>query len=665
MVSSIVGIGLVGLGDISRKRYIPQILNSKHARLVAVCSQHESTFDCLKPDLRCERWYSDFHELVVQSDVDAVIIASPHPTHAAVAVAALSANKHVLIEKPLVTRLPDALAIAEAAKKSSAVVMALPWDQAPVDKLIHSVLRRGVLGNVVSVRLVNGGTGPLYRKGTHDPDWAFKKRAGGGVLLGHGVYGLARIARIVGPATSVKAEMALLQPQRRSAAADAVITMENEDYCAMSLEVGTKQDITFECGWTYAGPSDTLTITGTNGVLTSVGRSAIFVQGHNQLEHAAALGDLKFSFDDANKLAVVRGSDVMAPGQTPTIVDDFADCIVTERAPTANLEQAVHITEQMMVAYESSAAGGVRMPLTSTFAANSELPSELFKIGDLDTSHFAASGRFRERDASGGAATTNGQHQPVADGSVLRQQFAREHQMVLRSVFTTEECEDILAWADFREGRLRNCFGDPDSHLILSRMNAKLAEIFGRNYKHIQTAMHYSSDTSANTHNVHIDFPQRFFTYNPEDNLQIWILLRARDLKPDDELLCLWTGFRPDASKKFDRKDVSKLQKHQIKGLTVGDVLVFSSWLPHSSGSIDHPYERYAFKVHYYSDQAVTDDDYLRQNLRLALRVSAMAHNGTGPAMFAAEKLLGGWSRALVKYPLALFRSRQSPNKEY
>ena len=40
MVSSIVGIGLVGLGDISRKRYIPQILNSEHARLAAVCSQH-------------------------------------------------------------------------------------------------------------------------------------------------------------------------------------------------------------------------------------------------------------------------------------------------------------------------------------------------------------------------------------------------------------------------------------------------------------------------------------------------------------------------------------------------------------------------------------------------------------------------------------------------
>jgi hypothetical protein len=197
-------------------------------------------------------------------------------------------------------------------------------------------------------------------------------------------------------------------------------------------------------------------------------------------------------------------------------------------------------------------------------------------------------------------------------------------------------------------------------------VNAKLGDVFDRKYKHIQTAVHYSSDRSPNTHNAHVDFPQKLFAYSPEDNLQIWALLRARDLRPDDELLYLWTGFRPDPSKVFDRGCVSKLEKHVVNGLTVGDVLVFSSWLPHSSGSIDHPFERYAFKVHYYSERSVIDYPYLRQHLRQALRVStAQTHNGTGPAMFAAEKLLGARSRALVKYPLALLRTRQTPSKAY
>lgn len=404
MGNSIVGIGLVGLGDISRKRYLPQIRSSEHARLVAVCSQHKSTFEGLKPDLRCERWYSDFHELVAQPDVDAVVVATPHPTHAEVAVTALSANKHVLIEKPLATRRLDALAIAEAAKKSSAVAMALPWKQGPVDQLILSVVRRGVLGKIVSIQMVNGVSGPLYRKGAPDPDWAFKKRAGGGALLGHGVYGLARIATIVGPATSVKAEMALFRPQRHIAAADAVVEMEVEDYCAMSLEVSTRQDITFECGWTHGGPCDTLTITGTDGVLMSPGRSAVLVQGHNQSDGADALRELKFSLDDAGKLASVRASELMTLQPAPTIVDDFVDCILAGSAPTANLERAVHVTEQMTAAYESSAAGGVRVPLTSTFAPDSELPRELFTIGDRDAPQFAASGRFRQMDESGAVA---------------------------------------------------------------------------------------------------------------------------------------------------------------------------------------------------------------------------------------------------------------------
>jgi hypothetical protein len=520
-----------------------------------------------------------------------------------------------------------------------------------------------VLGKLISVRLVNGGIGPIYRKGAHDPDWAFKKRAGGGVLIGHGVYGLARIAKIVGPAISVKAEMALLQPKRISLAADSVVVMENEDYCVLSLEVSSQQDVTFECGWTNAAPCDTLTITGTNGVLTAVGRTSVFVQGYNKRQHDAALEELEFSFDAVNNHAVARGDELAAPGPVPTIVDDFADCILTGRTPTANLEQAVHVTEQMMVAYESSAAGGVRMPLASTFAPNSGLPPELFTIGGPGKSDFPASGRF------GGAkkpdAQPNTQQSIGSEAAALRQQFATKHQMVLRSFFSPDECEEILTWADFREGRLRNCFGDPDSHPILSRMNAKLAEVFGQKYKHIQTAMHYSSSESANQHNVHLDFPEKLFAYSPEDNLQIWALLREENLRPDDELLCLYTGFRPDATKMLRPKDIATFEKHRITGLTVGDVLVFSSWLPHSSGTIDHPYERYAFKVHYYSDKSVTDYHFLRHHLRNAVHVSGETHNGTGPAMFAAEKLFGVKSRKLVKYPLAFFRSRQTPVKSY
>jgi hypothetical protein len=100
--------------------------------------------------------------------------------------------------------------------------------------------------------------------------------------------------------------------------------------------------------------------------------------------------------------------------------------------------------------------------------------------------------------------------------------------------------------------------------------------------------------------------------------------------------------------------------------MAVGDVLVFSSWLPHSSGSIDHPYERYAVKVHYYSDRSVTDYEYLRSHLREALRVSsAETHAGTATALFAAEKMWGAKSRPLLKVPLALYRRRQTPNKGY
>ena len=43
----------------------------------------------------------------------------------------------------------------------------------------------------------------------------------------------------------------------------------------------------------------------------------------------------------------------------------------------------------------------------------------------------------------------NAQPQHGSDVDALRRQFAEKHQMVLRSFFSTEECEDIMEWVDF------------------------------------------------------------------------------------------------------------------------------------------------------------------------------------------------------------------------
>src|ERR1700756_1422816 len=62
---------------------------------------------------------TDWRQLVARDDVDVVDICVPGDAHAAIAVAALEAGKHVLCEKPLANTVPEAERMAEAAKRAA------------------------------------------------------------------------------------------------------------------------------------------------------------------------------------------------------------------------------------------------------------------------------------------------------------------------------------------------------------------------------------------------------------------------------------------------------------------------------------------------------------------------------------------------------------------
>ena len=101
-------VALVGLGEIAEKRYARLIKRNPAVQLAVVCSRHAETAQAFAAAHGAARWTTDFDTIANDRDIDAVIVTTPHPTHASLAVAALRAGKHVLIEKPLATSLEDA-----------------------------------------------------------------------------------------------------------------------------------------------------------------------------------------------------------------------------------------------------------------------------------------------------------------------------------------------------------------------------------------------------------------------------------------------------------------------------------------------------------------------------------------------------------------------------
>ena len=88
--------GLIGCGDISRKRVAPALRESPLCELVAVSRAKAELAESFAREFGARRWYADWRELLLDEDIDAVYIATPVHLHAEQAIAAAEHGKHVL-----------------------------------------------------------------------------------------------------------------------------------------------------------------------------------------------------------------------------------------------------------------------------------------------------------------------------------------------------------------------------------------------------------------------------------------------------------------------------------------------------------------------------------------------------------------------------------------
>ena len=123
----------------------------------------------------------------------------PPGRHAALTEQALDARLHVLCEKPLVIRAADAAVVAAAAASAGRIVHTVHnWLEAPICRMISSLVSDGAIGAVRSLRwrtLRTGPAGATAAGGTWRLDPAI---AGGGILLDHGWHALYCVMRWAG-----------------------------------------------------------------------------------------------------------------------------------------------------------------------------------------------------------------------------------------------------------------------------------------------------------------------------------------------------------------------------------------------------------------------------------------------------------------------------------
>ncbi len=109
----VLRVGVVGAGGMGA-RHARNLLRSADAvRVVAVADADVQRAEKLAAECGGARVFQDGRELVAHPEVDAVVVASPDPTHAGYVLACVEAGKPVFCEKPLATRAEEARAIVD------------------------------------------------------------------------------------------------------------------------------------------------------------------------------------------------------------------------------------------------------------------------------------------------------------------------------------------------------------------------------------------------------------------------------------------------------------------------------------------------------------------------------------------------------------------------
>jgi predicted dehydrogenase/aryl-alcohol dehydrogenase-like predicted oxidoreductase len=173
--------GIAGTGAIARQ-FAEALGHSHHGRLVSVVRHR--LVSPVSEVFKGATVHDEFDALLSDPQVDAIYIATPHPTHAGLAIRAAEARKHVLCEKPLGMNAAEAMAVADAAARHGVVVMeAFMYRTHPQTLTLIDVLRAGAIGEITLIQASYG-----YRTGFDAQKRHFDPLAGGGAILDVGCY---------------------------------------------------------------------------------------------------------------------------------------------------------------------------------------------------------------------------------------------------------------------------------------------------------------------------------------------------------------------------------------------------------------------------------------------------------------------------------------------
>jgi predicted dehydrogenase len=208
---------VVGLGAISLE-HIEKLLRMPDARIVGLCDLEKPVVDAVGERYAIDARFTDFEQMLDEVRPDVVHVLTPPQSHRPLAVAAMLAGAHALVEKPIAPTPDDYAAMRAAADATGLYLIEnYNWREAAVVRRARRLVQSGAVGDVVHVEVVFGGVlsgegGPVAdRDVVH-----FSHGLPGGALQNFASHPVSIALAFTGPCAGVSTMRRRLDPAMQS-----------------------------------------------------------------------------------------------------------------------------------------------------------------------------------------------------------------------------------------------------------------------------------------------------------------------------------------------------------------------------------------------------------------------------------------------------------------
>jgi predicted dehydrogenase len=347
-----IKVGLIGCGSVSNM-YLPHLTKSPYVEVVSLCDIIPERAQKQAEKYKVKHHYPHIDQMLSGVPFDLLVNTTDMQEHGRLNRIALNAGKHVWSEKPMANTYKEGKALLDFATSKKLRIWGAPAVvNSPQFAFMAKAINEGKLGKLAAAHAHYGHTGPTWS--------AFFYEKGGGSLPDLGVYNIATLTGLLGPAKAVTAMTAIVTPER-TVDNKGKIKVEAEDNTSLLMDHGNGVLSHVQCGFNFFDPfghegdgqdRPTILLWGTHGNMALIGYDWAPFGVHLSNDWQKPEGERYVP--DPGDYVWEQGASVIS------------ESLVMGKEPLIAAEHALHVLEVIEAARKSGKTGK-RVALKSTF----------------------------------------------------------------------------------------------------------------------------------------------------------------------------------------------------------------------------------------------------------------------------------------------------------